>query len=376
MLDPSSLTDDELKAMLLKYKIQAGPIVASTRAVYEKKLRKVLQSDAQWNSAVEGIRYSDSEAEEDDGGKQKAASHLEPIKQNCSQAELHFQNDYVYHQCFLPSSRLRACPSLLSEPSPKRNAEKVPKSRWSQSCSSAMPITGASYVKQPSDVKSGVLHASQSVISKGSPSLSPQTFSITQMVEEESFIIFFPHLLSFVLIMAAKTLILNFHCEQQMESRGSFSPSADTDKEMNENNVEEHWSLSSRLDKAFLGKYSMKNETCHNTLTASPHKWGMKAPVNDALRDMFPDFQTTPTGIYATRRKPIKGAAGRPVQYLYPETPISPKTPVSPLTLERRELECHLVPVQIQFFVFLGVVCLLYLIYLYMEDDAHNVFEH
>lgn len=70
----------------------------------------------------------------------------------------------------------------------------------------------------------------------------------------------------------------------------------------------------------------------------------------------------------ATRRRPIKGAAGRPVQNAYPDTP------ASPTTKERREVERRLVPIQIQILVFLLVVCLLYLIYVCVEDDSFSTF--
>lgn len=87
-------------------------------------------------------------------------------------------------------------------------------------------------------------------------------------------------------------------------------------------------------------------------------------PMKDVFKDMFPDTPATPTGIYASRRRPIKGAAGRPIQYAYPDTP------ASPTTLQRRELERRLVPIQIQIVVFLAVACLLFLVYVFAEDDS------
>ncbi|KAJ8265119.1 hypothetical protein COCON_G00142180 [Conger conger] len=92
------------------------------------------------------------------------------------------------------------------------------------------------------------------------------------------------------------------------------------------------------------------------------------APVTDVLTEMFPDANRTPTGIAATRRRPIKGAAGRPVQYKYPDTPLSPPS------LERLELQQRLVPVWVQALVFLGVAALLYLIYGAMEDSLEGPF--
>lgn len=82
---------------------------------------------------------------------------------------------------------------------------------------------------------------------------------------------------------------------------------------------------------------------------------------------MFSDWSTY-TLLYfsATRRRPIKGAAGRPIQYAYPDTP------VSPTTLERREVERRLVPVHIQILVFLVVAVLLYVINVFFEDESFS----
>lgn len=66
----------------------------------------------------------------------------------------------------------------------------------------------------------------------------------------------------------------------------------------------------------------------------------------------------------ATSRRPIKGAAQRPIKYSYPDTP------VSPLTLERQELERRLVPIKIQILVFFIVALILYFIYVHVEDSS------
>ncbi|CDQ79186.1 unnamed protein product [Oncorhynchus mykiss] len=84
--------------------------------------------------------------------------------------------------------------------------------------------------------------------------------------------------------------------------------------------------------------------------------------------EMFPETEPTPTGIAATRRRPIKGAAGRPVQFKYPDLP------ASPMTLQRWAVEHRLVPLWVQILVFFIVACLLYLIYAAMEDSLANPF--
>ncbi|XP_042348258.1 LEM domain-containing protein 1 isoform X2 [Plectropomus leopardus] len=282
MPDPCGLTDDDLKAALLKYGVKAGPIVASTRALYEKKLRKLLQSEEQGhlNRAEKDVLYSDSEEDEENGEEEDKGSDPEEAEE-----------------------------------------EDVEQSDKAQQVSSQLPC------------------GSQSVTS-GSSSFSSQAFSITQMVEE-------------------------------MESRRSLSSSTDTERVLNGSNVQEHWSRSNRLKRTIVDKFTMENQSLYYTPEASTYKLEMKLsqePVKDTLEDIFPNTDATPTGIHATRRRPIKGAAGRPVQYVYPDTP------ASPTTLERREVERRLVPIHIRIFVFLTVACLLYLIYVCVEDDAFSPF--
>ncbi|KAG7519891.1 lamina-associated polypeptide 2, isoforms beta/gamma-like isoform X2 [Solea senegalensis] len=190
MPDPSALTDDDLKAALLKHGVKAGPIVASTRFLYEKKLRKLLQSDGhhgQLNGAKNGMMYSDSEEEEE-------------------------------------------------------------------------------------------------------------------------------------------------------EENGEDNDAESSAEEENKETVEE----SDQADEE-----------------------SSQEPVKDDFKHLFP-AEITPSGIYATRRRPIKGAAGRPIQYMYPDTP------VSPMTLQRRDVERRLVPVHIQILVFVTVTCLLYLIYVCVEDNTFS----
>uniref|UniRef100_A0A3B5MBE6 LEM domain containing 1 n=1 Tax=Xiphophorus couchianus TaxID=32473 RepID=A0A3B5MBE6_9TELE len=90
-------------------------------------------------------------------------------------------------------------------------------------------------------------------------------------------------------------------------------------------------------------------------------------PVKDILKDLLPDTKTSPTGIYATPRRPIKGAAQRPIQYAYPDTP------VTPTTLERQEVARRLAPVYVQVLVFFAVMCILFLIFVNVENTNNVV---
>ncbi|KAM8863576.1 LEM domain-containing protein 1 isoform 3-T7 [Spinachia spinachia] len=326
MPDLSGLTDDDLRAALLRHGVEAGPIVASTRGVYENKLRRRLQSDGQGvlNGADQGVLYSDSEDQaetveqdvEDEGS----------AKGDWAQRGSSENGGFVYPQCFLPQSRLYARASRNGELSPRWNSVNAIKSPEQSRPSSQIPvgISRASSVDQRSGLGSGF--ASGSVLPNSDSTISSQAFSITQMVEE-------------------------------MESSRSHSVDAHTEGGVNGSNVQQHWSRLNGLDIQTPKGGTVKNQSMYYT---------PKVPVKDTFS--LPNTTATPTGIYATCRRPIKGAAGRPVQYTYPNTPSSPTTQ------ERREVERRLVPIQIQILVFLVVVCLLYLIYVCVEDDSFSTF--
>ncbi|XP_043987340.1 LEM domain-containing protein 1 isoform X3 [Gambusia affinis] len=268
-LDPSALTDDDLKAVLFKYGVKAGPILASTRAVYETKLRKLLQSagEGESNEAENALLYSDSDEEDVSEENEDEEKELEGEQEKKSEALEQNQQ-----QC--------------------------------------------------NEVPSG----SSSVVSSSCSSFSSQAFSITQMVEK-------------------------------MESRSA--PSACSYSKP------EHWSRSSRLDKDIEDKDIIVEQAVHYTPEDSTGVKKIKCsqdPVKDILKDLLPDTKKSPTGIYATPRRPIKGAALRPIQYAYPDTP------VSPTTLERREVARRLVPVYVQVLVFFAVVCILLLIFVNVEN--------
>ncbi|KAF7209275.1 transcript variant X3 [Nothobranchius furzeri] len=183
-LDPSDLTDDALRVTLLKYGVKPGPVVASTRALYERKLRTLLQPSGpeELNEAEIGILYSDSEGSEQDD--REAAEMSDQTKPPSSKGDLLVQEgDFVYSQCFLVSPRLRADPSRNKEPRSKwssKNALKPPE-RTRTLCSQ---IPAGISKTSSTRLRTGLPPGPQSVTS--SHCSSPEAFSITQMVKEES----------------------------------------------------------------------------------------------------------------------------------------------------------------------------------------------
>ncbi|XP_036844348.1 LEM domain-containing protein 1 isoform X12 [Oncorhynchus mykiss] len=243
MLDPSVLTDEELKTTLLKYGVEAGPIVATTRSIYERKLQRLLKpaQPRQNGGTGDADQYSDSEGDE------------------------------------------------------------------------------------------------ESVSQQG----SPETVSL---MEE------------------------NLHVDIRFESRIPLSSSGPEIKRGNNRSNNQGPRPRPYWEVATVDKYTMTNRSLFVTPKTSLFKRQIKEPVTDVLMEMFPETEPTPTGIAATRRRPIKGAAGRPVQFKYPDLP------ASPMTLQRWAVEHRLVPLWVQILVFFIVACLLYLIYAAMEDSLANPF--
>ncbi|XP_061112780.1 LEM domain-containing protein 1 isoform X6 [Conger conger] len=268
VMDVTQLTDDELKAQLLLLGVKAGPIVDSTRVLYERKLQRLLDQAPQpdQNGTNEADQYSDSEEDNDDEEEDKPGGddvHAgpEPVAVAMVTGSRH--------------SQLGSKPLENRSPHSSSRAAAVSRSSWSL------------WDREPAC---------------GSASLGRAVRKMDKCT---------------------------------MTGRSPLRP---------------------RSPLAGPGAPLYRLQCKAN------------APVTDVLTEMFPDANRTPTGIAATRRRPIKGAAGRPVQYKYPDTPLSPPS------LERLELQQRLVPVWVQALVFLGVAALLYLIYGAMEDSLEGPF--
>ncbi|XP_067915775.1 thymopoietin a isoform X1 [Heterodontus francisci] len=103
-----------------------------------------------------------------------------------------------------------------------------------------------------------------------------------------------------------------------------------------------------------------------------------KERVKDSLlEEMFPNQTPTPTGISATCRRPIRGAAGRPVEFTFkdalPRRPLPKVQPVTQVKLEKNRNQ-RSVSIWIQIVVLLIVAFFLFLVYQAMETNKGNPF--
>ncbi|XP_026549932.1 thymopoietin isoform X4 [Notechis scutatus] len=101
----------------------------------------------------------------------------------------------------------------------------------------------------------------------------------------------------------------------------------------------------------------------------------------DILKEMFPYEASTPTGISASCRRPIKGAAGRPIEfsdYRLEETYSSKYIPKyiasAEVQKEKTTIKKHSIPLWIKFLFFFVVAIFLVFVYQSMEINQGNPF--
>ncbi|XP_060633256.2 thymopoietin isoform X5 [Anolis sagrei] len=103
----------------------------------------------------------------------------------------------------------------------------------------------------------------------------------------------------------------------------------------------------------------------------------------DILKEMFPYEVSTPTGISASCRRPIKGAAGRPVDHgdfhldeTYSSKYISKyaTSGLSNVKTEKPTVKKRSIPLWIKFLLFIVVAVFLFLVYQSMETNQGNPF--
>ncbi|XP_066213215.1 thymopoietin isoform X4 [Saccopteryx leptura] len=100
----------------------------------------------------------------------------------------------------------------------------------------------------------------------------------------------------------------------------------------------------------------------------------------DILKEMFPFEASTPTGISASCRRPIKGAAGRPLEHSdfrmeesYSSKYIPKYVPLADIKSEKTK-KGRAIPMWIKILLFVVVATFLFLVYQAMETNQGNPF--
>ncbi|XP_050791550.1 thymopoietin isoform X5 [Gopherus flavomarginatus] len=333
-LDVTELSNEDLQEQLVKYGVTPGPILATTRKIYEKKLQKLKEQGPELgsltplptvSSSAENTRQNgnnDSDQYSDNEEDPKVEFRLEkrePLKAKTKTPVTLKQRRVVEHNQVETTAQLPVDDAVMSEGTPI--AETIV-----ASSNETLQVVN----RVPGNVK----HAA--------PTLSISEFSdLPRRTPKKP-------------LMTAE----HFRLPQQEETGRPHKHTVNVG----------HTQSSDLLNTAMI-------EVVEKTPAEE------RRVERDILKEMFPYEVSTPTGISASCRRPIKGAAGRPIElsdfrmeesfsskYISKYVPSADDKPEKPITKKRS------IPMWIKILLFVVVSVFLFVVYQSMETNQGNPF--
>ncbi|XP_073183567.1 thymopoietin isoform X6 [Lepidochelys kempii] len=301
-LDVTELSNEDLQEQLLKYGVTPGPILATTRKIYEKKLQKLKEQGPALGSSTPLPTVSSSA----ENTKQNGNNDSDQYSDNEEDPKVEFR---------------------LEKREPLKAKTKT-------------PVT----LKQRR-----VVEHNQQVVNRvpGNFKHAAPTLSISEFSD-------LPRRTPKKPLMTAE----HFHLPQQEETGRPHKHAVNIG----------HTQSSDLLNTAMI-------EVVEKTLAEE------RRVERDILKEMFPYEVSTPTGISASCRRPIKGAAGRPIElsdfrmeesfsskYIPKYVPSADDKPEKPTTKKRS------IPMWIKILLFVVVSVFLFVVYQSMETNQGNPF--
>ncbi|NXM24187.1 LAP2B protein, partial [Oxyruncus cristatus] len=336
-LDITEMSNEDLQEQLVKYGINPGPIVATTRKLYEKKLLKLMEQGPELKAPVplpaisttentrqngnnDSDQYSDNE---EDPKTELRLEKREPLKARTKTPVALKQKRVVEHN------------QTYSQ-------DEVTETVWTSGSSKSGPLQAFS--------------RESTRVSRRTP--RKRVEATAQLPVDDAVISESTPIAETILTSSNETLVVN-------RVPGNFKHAAPT------LSVSELSDMPRRTPKKPL----MTAEVLERTATEE------RRVERDILKEMFPYEASTPTGISASCRRPIKGAASRPIEHSdfrmdesfskYVEkygTSTDIKSEKLPTKKERS------IPVWIKVFLFVVVSVFLFLVYQSMETNQGNPF--
>ncbi|KAM7179617.1 thymopoietin isoform 3-T3 [Macrochelys suwanniensis] len=298
-LDVTELSNEDLQEQLVKYGVSPGPIVATTRKIYEKKLQKLKEQGPEFGSSTPLPTVSSSA----ENTKQNGNNDSDQYSDNEEDPKVEFR---------------------LEKREPLKAKTKTP-----------VTLKQRRVVEHNQVETTAQLPVDDAVMSEGTP--------------------------------IAETIVASSNETLQVVNRvpGNFKHAAPT------LSISEFSDLPRRTAKKPL----MTAEVVEKTLAEE------RRVERDILKEMFPYEVSTPTGISASCRRPIKGAAGRPIEfsdfrmeesfsskYVPKYVPSADDKPEKPTTKKRS------IPMWIKILLFVVVSVFLFVVYQSMETNQGNPF--
>uniref|UniRef100_A0A803K6Y8 Thymopoietin n=1 Tax=Xenopus tropicalis TaxID=8364 RepID=A0A803K6Y8_XENTR len=349
----TELSNEALKEELLKYGMKPGPILSNTRKVYEQRLAKLKE---------QGLASSASADSSKVDNKQNGNTDSEQYSDNEEETKIELT--------FEKREPLRGKPKTQVTVR-NRRTEKT-------EIVSEDIVTEAAWTSGPS--KSGpvqTVYKESTKLSRRTP--RKRTYAENKHFESRKVVDHVPESLKH-----AETLLSVSEFSEL--SRRTPKKQLISEKLQHLNVTRETESASSQIrliDVDSIG-YANPNDLLNTALIELVEKtFEERRTERDILKEMFPNEIHTPTGISASCRRPIKGAAGRPLnstEYKIDETytskyvsNVSKYTPAVEVKAEKVKPGRSIpVWIKILMFVLLAVFC--FLVYQAMETNEGIAF--
>ncbi|KAM9025976.1 thymopoietin isoform 1-T1 [Ara ararauna] len=335
-LDVTEMSNEDLQEQLVKFGLNPGPIVATTRKLYEKKLLKLMEQGPEpktpvplpaISSATENTRqngsndsdqYSDSE---EDPKTELRLEKREPLKARTKTPVALRQRRVEHNQTY--------------------SQDGVTETVWTSGSSKSGPLQAFS--------------RESTRVSRRTP--RKRVEATAQLPVDDAVISESTPIAETILTASNETLVGN-------RVTGNYKHAAPT------LSISELSDMPRRTPKKPL----MTAEVLERAHTEE------RRVERDILKEMFPYEVSTPTGISASCRKPIKGAASRPIEHsdFRMEECFSKYTPKygtsTDIKLEKPPTKKRSIPLWIKVLLFVVISVFLFSVYQSMETNQGNPF--
>ncbi|XP_067415861.1 thymopoietin isoform X7 [Emydura macquarii macquarii] len=337
-LDVSELSNEDLQEQLATYGVIPGPIVATTRKLYEKKLQKLMEHGPELGSSTPLSTVSSSA----ENTKQNGNNDSDQYSDNEEDPKVEFRLETREPLKAKTKTSVTLKQRRVVEHNQNYSQDGVTEAIWTSGSSKSGPLQAIS--------------RESTRVSRRTPRKRVETTA--QLPVDDAVMSESTPIAETIVASSNETLVVN-------RVPGNFKHTAPT------LSISEFSDLPRRTPKKPL----LTAEVVEKTLAEE------RRVERDILKEMFPYEASTPTGISASCRRPIKGAAGRPIElsdfrmeesfsskYVPKYVPSADVNPEKPTTKKRS------IPMWIKILLFVVVSVFLFVVYQSMETNQGNPF--
>ncbi|XP_065417171.1 thymopoietin isoform X3 [Chrysemys picta bellii] len=376
-LDVTELSNEDLQEQLVKYGVTPGPILATTRKIYEKKLQKMKEQGPELGSSTLLPTVSSSA----ENTKQNGNNDSDQYSDNEEDPKVEFRLEKREPLKAKTKTPVTLKQRRVVEHNQNYSQDGVTEAIWTSGSSKSGPLQAVSRestrVSRRTPRKrvetTAQLPVDDAVMSEGTPiaetivASSNETLQVVNRVPGN-----FKH--------AAPTLSISEFSD--LPRRTPKKPLMTAEE--TEDNAEYIWTpkITRQLPVTKLKPTIKIQERLLKIHWVVEKTLAEERRVErDILKEMFPYEVSTPTGISASCRRPIKGAAGRPIElsdfrmeesfsskYVSKYVPLADDKPEKPVTKKRS------IPMWIKILLFVVVSVFLFVVYQSMETNQGNPF--